>query len=109
MRYLQNISNWSNPGGQNCNVTKTIHFDLIYTGNFPGKKQKATKAHKYAQHVVQVFSFIINFDDSFINVDENFLVKLNMQKIYFKYFSFINFDGTPQKHIKLAQSRESKT
>ena len=76
---------------------KIIHFDLIYIytlGNFPGKKQKATKAHKYTQHIVQVFSFI--------NVDEIFLVKLNMQKIYFKYFSFINFDEIPQKHIKLA-------
>ena len=25
-----------------------------------------------------------------------------MQKIYFTYFSFINFDEIPQKHIKLA-------
>ena len=72
------------------------------------EKTESNKAHKYAQHIVQVFSFI-NFDDSFINVDEIFLVKLNMQKIYFKYFSFINFDETPQKHIKLAKSRESKT
>ena len=52
-------------------------YHALYIGNFPGKKQKATKAHKYAQHIVQVFSFI-NFDDSFINVDEIFLVKPNM-------------------------------
>ena len=39
MRYLQNISNWPDPGDQKCNVTKNYSHSP-HIGNFPGKNRK---------------------------------------------------------------------